>query len=85
MIHLHVILDGDGALKKEAQSGFVSKAKSAKIILLRGGTVSGKPTVTTFLELDNGTYAVYEMSLALLEGAVKLMRARACSPGELPE
>lgn len=44
--------------------------------LLKGGMISGKPSVTIRIDLPDGKTVLAETSLILLESAVRAMRAR---------
>lgn len=87
MISLELKLDGDGAwpeLAEAIQNNLVAKAVRLHVAGLRGGMVSGKPSVTLRLDLDDGTFAIAETSLALFLMTADALKARYGDPRELP-
>ena len=83
MIAINLKLDGDGAWPELAQAianNLVAKAVSIHIAGLARGMVSGKPSVTIRFDLDDGTFAIAETSLALFLMAADGLKARYGDP-----
>lgn len=78
MPELHIILDGDGALRDRDvnRMHIADNAKPITAILLKGGMASGEHSVSLVIELVDGTSVFAETSLALFLSAADAFRGR---------
>jgi hypothetical protein len=88
MAHIDLRLDGEGCwpdLGPLHQAGKLIDAMGNDtrlgIALLRRGTVAGLPSVTFRADLPDGRAVLFETSFAVLEVAVRAIRARLDAEG----
>lgn len=77
MTSLHVILDGEGALKDLADQEIIQiPASELRIVCLPDGTSGGAPSVAFTFPLPDGRHVFIETTLALFQSANAIIEAR---------
>lgn len=84
MPHVNLRLDGDGCWPDLIQAradgrliDMMNEDVGIGIALLRGGMLSGNPSVTFRFDLPDGRILITQTSLALLVNSVRAMQVRA--------
>lgn len=75
MIHMGIILDGDGAWPDLGEKT-VHKTTVDSVTALAAGMVSGNTSVAVRVNLPDGSVVIAETSLRLFLGAAAAFRAR---------
>lgn len=79
MESIHIIFDGDGALKDllpKLVAGDVVRVSGGRMLRLAGGMTSGRSSIALVVDLPDGKVLVWETSLTLLASAARAFEAR---------
>lgn len=76
MVTLNIFTDADGMCEGVSKDSVVETKEPISIGVLKGGMTSGKPSVAIVFRLPEGKTVLSQISLALLQYAVKVFTAR---------
>lgn len=82
MVSMEVIFDGDNCWPDLSEMEVVVATAPIRMAALRGGMVSGKPSVTVRVDLPDGSVVLAETTMVLLMGALRLFKAEFGEEGE---